>query len=719
MKFLRFVLLSFLMISAVVIANAQELKDNELVIINGQKYIIHQVKPGETIYSLSRSFRVEPAMIMRSNPGVEEGLNIGDKLKIPFDGSFNLSEISGFKKGDPTGFKQYTIESNSETAYSISRKFGVNVEEIYSYNPEVQKLKKGFVIRIPVWEFREVSETADKTIETENSEENKIIHTVVSGETLYGICRKYNVSESDVLALNPDARNLKAGAKIQIPSKSGNVQTETVAEPKVEISKGIIHDVEPGETIYGITKKYNITESELKAANPGLVSLQSGMKLNIPQKANGQNVISQPVENGDETNNAEREVKTRTGNCTKLSVSEAGKRTYSVALFLPLFLDANADLRNGLISEPEILDSLELTTSVADTVIESSEPAVPVNRFHGNSENFLQFYEGVLVAVDSMQKAGMNVKMSVYDTKDSPENVRKLVNSGALKNTDLIIGPVYENVQKEVASFAETNQIPMVSPFTPRSSIISNNPYFFQVNPTREFLASATVEMIRKEFAGKNFVVIKTGSYEGTPEGQFVTRIQQALAQQSPKSRFQVYDFKRERARGLRNVLIADSENIVFIPTADEGELSVAISNLNNLADEISITLVAQANFQQRYQSIDVAHFHNLKMHYINPYWVDYGKKDVISYIRKFRTNFGTEPNSYGIQGFDVAYYFLNALFWYGNNFTPCVGDLDLKLVQGNYHFEKVSSSGGYMNQGVSVIQYNRNFEVQQKEVLK
>lgn len=259
----------------------------------------------------------------------------------------------------------------------------------------------------------------------------------------------------------------------------------------------------------------------------------------------------------------------------------------------------------------------------------------------------------------------------------------------------------------------------MVSPFTPRSSIISNNPYFFQINPTREYIASATVEMIRKEFAGKNFVVIKTGAYEGTPEGQLVTRIQQTLAQQSPKSRFHVYDFKRERARGLRNVLIADSENVVFIPTGDEGELSVAISNLNNLADEIPITLVAQTNFQQRYQSIDVAHFHNLKMHYINPYWVDYNKNATISYIRKFRANFATEPNSYGIQGFDVAYYFLNALFWYGNNFTPCVGDLDLKLVQGNYHFEKVSSSGGFMNQGVSVLQYNRNFEVQQKEVLK
>jgi hypothetical protein len=80
--------------------------------------------------------------------------------------------------------------------------------------------------------------------------------------------------------------------------------------------------------------------------------------------------------------------------------------------------------------------------------------------------------------------------------------------------------------------------------------------------------------------------------------------------------------------------------------------------------------------------------------------------------------NFGTEPNSYGLQGFDVAWYFLNALYLYGKDFENCLPYMNTKLLQGNYSFKKVSQSGGFMNEGVSVISYNRNFEVERKGVI-
>jgi len=316
-----------------------------------------------------------------------------------------------------------------------------------------------------------------------------------------------------------------------------------------------------------------------------------------------------------------------------------------------------------------------------------------------------------------MQQLGMKVKLNVFDTKDNPETVRNLVGKGVLNNVDLIIGPVYENVQKEVAQIAREKQIPMVSPFTPKSALINTNPLYFQINPTREYIAEATIEMIEKEFRNSNFIVVKTSQYEGTTEGQMVEKIKGAIGKGG--GRFVVYDFKRERASGLRAILSPDKPNVVYLPTNDEGELSVAISNLNNLAGDFSITLVAQTNFQQRYPSIDIAHYHNLRMHYINPYFVDYTSLSTNTYIEKFRKNFGTEPNSYGIQGFDAAFYFLNALFWYGNDFEKCIEKHNLNLVQGNYSFRKVGPSGGFLNKGVSVISYTQQFEVKRESILK
>src|SRR5690606_29061379 len=138
------------------------------------------------------------------------------------------------------------------------------------------------------------------------------------------------------------------------------------------------------------------------------------------------------------------------------------------------------------------------------------------------------------------------------------------------------------------------------------------------------------------------------------------------------------------------------------------GELSVAISNINNLARDFPITLVGAGNYQQKYPSIDVAHFHNLNFKYINPYWVDYKNGSTISYFEKFISNFGTEPNSYGVQGFDVAWYFLNAIHFYGKDFENCLPYMNTKLLQGNYYFKRVSPAGGFMNEGVSEISYNR-----------
>src|SRR5690606_6304072 len=148
------------------------------------------------------------------------------------------------------------------------------------------------------------------------------------------------------------------------------------------------------------------------------------------------------------------------------------------------------------------------------------------------------------------QKVGMKVVLNVYDTNENPTSVRKVVNSEAFKTTDLIIGPVYENVQKEVAQFAAINHIPLISPFTPKSGLININPQFYQVNPTREYLAEATVEMIAANYANTNFIVVRTSAYEGTPEWQMGESIRKKFSDSGSRNggHFTVYDFRKERA---------------------------------------------------------------------------------------------------------------------------------------------------------------------------
>ncbi len=731
MKFFQFLIIVLFFFTLTESSKGQNLKENELVVIQGEKFILHQVRTGETVFSISRDFKTETTLLQKYNPSISEGLSIGQILKIPYNKNISLSEIPDLKKGDPTGFASHTIESNNETAYSISKRYGITVEEIYAYNPTVQRLKKGMVLKIPHWDLTAKPESAATlTISPAGTQipADMIEHYVVSGETLYSISKKYKVSENDILEYNPEAKNLKAGSKLFIPKKpTENKVVDWVSESNVQV-KYFNHTIVSGETLYGITQKYQVSEEEIKAINPELkFAFRAGAVIRIPVQATKEAPGEVKNDIASETNTVTGKINNSVSN-GKVPVNcvpetrIGAKGTTVIALFLPLSLEANEQLNKEFTTAGKdtelVVQPVDLLA--VDTIVEHEKPVRLLKQFHGNSENFLQFYEGVLIAADSMQKAGMKIVLNVFDTKDNPETVRYIKNTHSFAETDLIIGPVYENVQKEVDQISEQYQIPMVSPFIPKSAILNSNPYFYQINPTREYLAEATAQLISDNYSNSNFIVVRTSSFPGAQENQLVELIRRKLSKQENQNngKYTEYDFRKGKSNGLREKLVTDKENVVFIPSSDEGELSVAISNINNLAVDFPITLIGASNYQQRYPSIEIAHFHNLKMKYINPYWIDYKKPETIKYIEKFIDNFGTEPNSYGVQGFDAAMYFLNALHLYGKDFQECLPYMNVNLVQGNYYFKKVSSSGGYMNRGVSVISYTRNFDVERQGVI-
>lgn len=769
------------------------MKENEIVVIKGEKFILHQVRTGETIYSISRDFNIEKSLLLQHNQKISEGLDIGEILKIPYRDNISISQIPVYKKGDPIGFEIITINSRKETPYFIAKKYGVSVEEIYSYNPEVRKFKKGTKIRIPIWKSQP-EDTPGALAKKQNDEVFQAktqVHTVVSGETLYSISRKYQVSESEIIFHNPEAKNLKAGAKIYLPIKSPeNSVASEVSEIKAN-NNYFEHVIESGEAMWGITRKYKVTEDQLMELNPVLrTGFPAGLVIKIPvqeilitqlkpvneeaflrhsvkkgetlfglaAKYNlkvpeikmynpaledrnlviGENILipQKPTEeivqfvDENKTDSIELtkefykvELKIEIPeSCVPMESSAFSNSTYDVALFLPLFLEAN-DTLNSATEFLELIDSMAQIDAVIaqDTSIEKEEPKELFKQFYGNSENFIQFYEGVLLAVDSMQNAGMQINLNVFDTQNSAESIRKFIYTENFLQTDLIIGPIYQSVQNEVAQIAAKNRIPIVSPLGANSVIINSNSQFYQINPSHDYINAKTAEMVAEEYFDSNFIIVRTAAYEGTSEGKLVELIQEKLFNSGFLSKrngvsFTVYDFKNEGPFGLRRIMSHTKENVVYIPSNDEGELSFAISNVNNLADDYSITLIG-SNRYANYQSIDVEHFHNLKLKYIAPYWIDYQNPVAFQFLEKFKTNFETEPNDFGVQGYDAAFYFLNALKYFGKDFEECLPYFHVNLVQGNYHFEKVSQFGGYMNQGVSVISYSRDYEVERKRV--
>jgi LysM repeat protein len=813
MRLLHYFLVILLVASFYGEGAAQQLKENEIVVIQGQKFVLHQVRTGETIFSISQRFGIDGHTLVEHNPEISEGLKIGDVLKIPYRENMEWQELPVSQKGDPAYFEYHTITSRTETPYFIAREYDITVEEIYAYNPEVTRFRKGTRLRIPRWEQPELMpgiEESERIMVEEETERELIMHEVKPGETLYSLARRYNISESEILFFNPGARELKAGSVIYLPRPETETHREAIADEvdrpgetfadrdetmfgnyfehtivsgetlwsvtrrysvsadelrqlnpiletgfpagvsiKVPIREEDIasaepvnedaflrHEVQPGETLFGLASTYDITIPEIRKFNPQLDNrnLVRGETLLIPRKLSVDLVeieIPEPDDSleiqGTEFDNEFYRIELPEiipKSCRPTDVRFQTAETYEIALFLPLFVDANEALNKRAKPSPVQSDSLINFENYlkGDTLIEVDEPEDMFHGFYRESENFLQFYEGVLLAVDSLRKTGMSIKLNVFDTQQNADSIRKFIYREEFLETDLIIGPVFPQVQDEVAEIAAKNRIPMVSPLSAQSRELTSNPSFFQVNPTRDFLAVKTAELITEEYFNSNFVVVKTSNSGGLSEEKVVEVVRERMVNSGfwghPEGmQFQEYDFDREGPFGFRRILSPHKENVIFVASMNEGDLSVILSNINNLTDDFSITLVGFNRYEQ-FHSISNEFFHNLNLHYLAPYWVDYEDPATIRFLEKFKKHFHTEPNNFGLQGYDVAFYFLNALKYYGRDFPECLPYQRVHLAQGSYRFEKVSQFGGYMNQGVSVISYQRNFDVVRKRVI-
>jgi LysM repeat protein len=113
-------------------------------------------------------------------------------------------------------------------------------------------------------------------------------HTVVEGESIYVIAKKYGVSESDIYELNPKAKGalLQLKTVLLIPNKSKKT-TISDEKKKKSTSKNIesteIHTAVAGESLYVIAKKYGISLEKIKEINPSInpEAIQIGDKINI------------------------------------------------------------------------------------------------------------------------------------------------------------------------------------------------------------------------------------------------------------------------------------------------------------------------------------------------------------------------------------------------------------------------------------------------------
>lgn len=451
MKQLAFLLLIFFTSSTL----SAQTRQNEKVVIEGKEYILHTVQKKETIFSICKQYGIENKELVGANSELLFGLQEGSVIKIPV------------KYGQKETISEYFIQhivKRKETPFSIAKKYRITLDELYKYNPKARKrLKRGQVLQIPQ---KQIEQQEEKPVEeiiieeplTEETEpvflnENRakyFIHRIDRNETLFNLEKRFGVSEDELLALNPELNDsLHAGMKIKVPA---NNIPRIIAKP-VHENEFVKHLVAAEETIFDIATKYKVPVPEIKKANPELNyrSVLEGEILLVPDKTLLVKIYDEEIQDSTLIE-PEYLVDYTYLESKKLEQSFVAEQTepYKVALMLPLFLESNDTINRVPMTKEELMaDSVFMSTYDPSTPF-------PVDTFKireqkiidPRSENFMHFYEGVLLAVDSLKKAGMNMELHVFDTNRDKQVVDSLVLYNDFSKFDLILGQFIRSFRK-------------------------------------------------------------------------------------------------------------------------------------------------------------------------------------------------------------------------------------------------------------------------------
>ncbi|MCE5174111.1 MAG: LysM peptidoglycan-binding domain-containing protein [Bacteroidales bacterium] len=423
------------------------------------------------------------------------------------------------------------------------------------------------------------------------------------------------------------------------------------------------YDVKSHETIYSICKRFNVTEAEILSMNPFIVNgLKNGQTLMIPVKTSSDSTEGEIIIKDKET------VQTMT------STKKKSKK-----------------IINTLTDAPRITIILPFATT----------------KTQGVDERFIEFYEGFLMAVDSLKSLGLSFEVQALESGEGIEDIKQAISTGKLRETDYCIGGANPEQIALLSEWAMKNRKILILPFSSRIPELENNHYLFQTNTPHSHIYDVLAEYYVNQIKATNIIFLNGSPNEDDAETAFISRIKSVLREKDIP--FKMVD-EDEELQNLFTAMENSGENTIFTTPLSINQAHNLVTrmaaNMKTYSDK-KITLMGYPEWQamnKNYQK----RLYELNTYLFSNFYADSQQNNVRNFQIDFNRIFGkdllnTYPK-YGMMGYDIATYFVPRMVLEKSELQESVPTID--PLQNKFKFSTKNPDHGSYNQLFYVIHY-------------
>ncbi len=278
----------------------------------------------------------------------------------------------------------------------------------------------------------------------------------------------------------------------------------------------------------------------------------------------------------------------------------------------------------------------------------------------------LEFYNGVLMAVDSLAKEGVNLNINVYDTRQPAGNLNAIFNHPDFNQTGLIIASL--TTPEEVNLFAAQalkKNIPLISATYPNVAGVRENPFFVVLNSSLQTHLSGIFNHLQTNYKSTEIIAFKkAGAVEDYIKSTFMQLNSGSTT--GPLKLKWVELNERFTANDVKKHLDSTRNNIVFVASPLE-RFGLNIVKTLNPFENYRTTAIGMPTWDGL-KELNGKDYSNVEIVYSTPF--NYSRSDQFETVlaKKYRSKYYSRPSDMVFRGFETTYHFGKLLLQFRSN---------------------------------------------------
>lgn len=333
---------------------------------------------------------------------------------------------------------------------------------------------------------------------------------------------------------------------------------------------------------------------------------------------------------------------------------------------------------------------------------------LPLKENTHRGAKMVEFYQGILMAVDSLRHEGLNVEIQAIHCGSTAEQMDSVLAVNRLADCNVVFGPLDAAQVPALADYCDLHNVRLVVPFSTSSIQTIGHPRYYQATQLQTEVQAEAAALLTNIFGKSNYIFVNANEDNLTGQN-LIKLLKDQLANMKATSHELTLNAD---STAYEKAMSMTTSNVVVLNSSSLRSLNVLLPQLESIQRQhpyCEITLFGYPDWQT-YTSQRLADFYKFNTYIYTSFFRNPLEQRTSTFERQFMHWFGrpmvqTFPR-YGMMGFDLAYYFLRGLQIFGNELEQHHVDISTNPFQHPLRFEHGSAKNGYVNRHVELIHY-------------